>query len=519
MLRKIFNLLLVGFLSSGLVFGFSFLFLKGEPAVSHLPVEDLVAINALADQVSEILEKRESLKNSAIQALIDQETSGQFHLLYRDWKVKLHKSGEVRPKSNNRFFNWIDDTEFSVSVPVGKNEVKGILVVTRTLTVTQPPSYIMPIRVLFSLAAGGLVVAVLLWLKARSLVKPIDRLCQQFTKYRREQETEDIHLPDAKPHQRPLERRVTILEDLWSRFQFMQGQLSHKVDELEQSKRELEQSNNLLAASKQELEKTIHDLEMAKEQERRLIELGHALAEFGHDIGNANGAIMSFVELILKSLDKESISTTDVVKSLMFIRRIQVAANTISGLTTDLLEFAKGKTELGLRHIPLEALISQLDVNLGFIDELPVEYDLPAVEKLVLRMDDGKIMRVLVNLVKNAWDKLEHEDEGEIHIVFKLEEASGLSIAVQDNGSPIPASIYPKLFQAFQTAGKDEGTGLGLAICKKIIEAHGGTITAENLPNNTGVRFAFSLPNCVVEMQPTDTTSNPVISAELPHTP
>jgi K+-sensing histidine kinase KdpD len=59
--------------------------------------------------------------------------------------------------------------------------------------------------------------------------------------------------------------------------------------------------------------------------------------------------------------------------------------------------------------------------------------------------------------------------------------------AVQDQGPGIPDGERDKLFKDFSrlsaqpTAG-EKSTGLGLAICRKIVEAHGGTITAENLP-------------------------------------
>ena len=61
------------------------------------------------------------------------------------------------------------------------------------------------------------------------------------------------------------------------KFQNVQVELTENVEALEQSK--------------QQLENTIEDLRKAKQQEQRLIELGYAVAEFGHDIGNANGSL------------------------------------------------------------------------------------------------------------------------------------------------------------------------------------------------------------------------------------
>jgi two-component system sensor histidine kinase KdpD len=71
-------------------------------------------------------------------------------------------------------------------------------------------------------------------------------------------------------------------------------------------------------------------------------------------------------------------------------------------------------------------------------------------------------------------------------------------ISVSDTGCGIDDRIKEKLFEKFVTLEKDvtdgkRGMGLGLAICRAIVEAHGGTIRAEdNIPK--GSRFVFTLP-------------------------
>jgi two-component system, LuxR family, sensor kinase FixL len=63
---------------------------------------------------------------------------------------------------------------------------------------------------------------------------------------------------------------------------------------------------------------------------------------------------------------------------------------------------------------------------------------------------------------------------------------------VRDHGGGIPAEARDRLFGRFFTT-KSEGLGMGLAIARSIIEAHGGTIDAENVVDG-GARFYFSLP-------------------------
>ena len=67
-----------------------------------------------------------------------------------------------------------------------------------------------------------------------------------------------------------------------------------------------------------------------------------------------------------------------------------------------------------------------------------------------------------------------------------------IGVAVRDHGSGISEATRERLFERFFTT-KDEGLGMGLAIVRSIVEAHGGTIGAENAQGG-GARFHFRLP-------------------------
>lgn len=69
---------------------------------------------------------------------------------------------------------------------------------------------------------------------------------------------------------------------------------------------------------------------------------------------------------------------------------------------------------------------------------------------------------------------------------------SKIVVTIEDSGPGVAPSILPRLFDPYFSA-KSGGTGLGLAIAKKIIEEHGGTITAENRMEG-GFRVTFDLP-------------------------
>ena len=104
----------------------------------------------------------------------------------------------------------------------------------------------------------------------------------------------------------------------------------------------------------------------------------------------------------------------------------------------------------------------------------------------VLLLDAAKMRQVIDNLLSNA---VKYSPPGSaITTTIQSDAARGTyGFAVQDRGPGIPDSERDKLFQDFgrlstQPTGGEKSTGLGLAICRKIVEAHGGTITAENLP-------------------------------------
>jgi two-component system sensor histidine kinase FlrB len=73
-------------------------------------------------------------------------------------------------------------------------------------------------------------------------------------------------------------------------------------------------------------------------------------------------------------------------------------------------------------------------------------------------------------------------------------------VVVEDTGPGVPEKILPRLFDPYFSA-KSGGTGLGLAIAKKIVEEHGGTISAENLRGG-GFRVRFDLPQATARVAP-----------------
>jgi two-component system sensor kinase FixL len=121
--------------------------------------------------------------------------------------------------------------------------------------------------------------------------------------------------------------------------------------------------------------------------------------------------------------------------------------------------------------------------------ELSLTKDLPAIEG-----DPTQMQQVLINLVRNAFDANRNAlpSRRVVDIATDYNGDGTICVAVRDYGTGISSATRERLFEQFFTT-KDDGLGMGLAIVRSIIEAHGGTVAAENAEGG-GARFHFRLP-------------------------
>lgn len=121
--------------------------------------------------------------------------------------------------------------------------------------------------------------------------------------------------------------------------------------------------------------------------------------------------------------------------------------------------------------------------------KLSLTQDLPTVEG-----DPTQIQQVLINLVRNAFDANRNAPPSRrvVDIATNYNGDGAIGVAVRDYGSGISETTRERLFEQFFTT-KHDGLGMGLAIVRSIIEAHGGSVAAENADGG-GARFHFRLP-------------------------
>lgn len=232
-----------------------------------------------------------------------------------------------------------------------------------------------------------------------------------------------------------------------------------------------------------------------------------------HELRTPSQAISGYAELALLDYDIK-----DKDKNIRYLETISRNAERLSRLTVNILSVARIESntlKLNKEFFNIEELIitsiEDFNIKLSKLQHKDIEVifkknlkksvpikqnhstsssrDRQYMDSLV-EADSEKIEQVLVNLLDNAIKF----SKGKIFIKI-TEDKLQFVVEVKDSGPGIDQEILPNLFSKF-VSKSDIGTGLGLFICKNIIEAHGGSIWAQNNNNinEKGATFSFSLP-------------------------
>jgi signal transduction histidine kinase len=184
------------------------------------------------------------------------------------------------------------------------------------------------------------------------------------------------------------------------------------------------------------------------------------------------------------------------------IKTIHGASQSMLDMVNELLDLAtieSGELKLSRQPHNLVELIAR-SVALTNMEahkkKTHITFDAPP-SPVILRLDQAKMRQVIDNLLSNA---VKYSPPGSaIDVLVQFDPERGTSsFSVRDEGPGIPENERDKLFKDFgrlsvQPTGGEKSTGLGLAICRKIVEAHHGSIVAENLPTR-GCEFRVTLP-------------------------
>ncbi len=250
----------------------------------------------------------------------------------------------------------------------------------------------------------------------------------------------------------------------------------------------------------------VHDITEAKKSEDLRVEKERVeyanraksefLATMSHELRTPLNSIIGFSELLKEGMYGELNE-----KQAHYINNVITSSKFLLDLINDILDLSKveaGKIELAKERISVQVTIGE---TLILIKEKASKLNILLKQEIdpqidFIEADKQRFKQILFNLLSNAV-KFSKKEGGTVTITAK-KEGDMAKISVSDTGIGIKEEDMGKLFRDFsqvspETSKEYGGTGLGLVITKKLVELHGGSITAES-KYGEGSTFAFTIP-------------------------
>ncbi len=245
------------------------------------------------------------------------------------------------------------------------------------------------------------------------------------------------------------------------------------------------QGEGEVAALAQAFNSMAADLEHAEQLRRNMV------ADVAHELRTPLSNIQGYLEAIRDRVIKPDAAT---------IRSLNEEAALLSRLVNELQELSlaeAGELKLVYQEEDIAKLVKQAvtpwQPQLA-AKEISLSLDLPDNLSPV-NIDWQRVNQVLHNLLENA---VAYTHKGGTINVAAITQSDWVEVSVSDTGEGIPAEDLPHIFERFYRVDKSRarvtgGSGLGLTIAKRLVEAHGGTITVQSKLGK-GSRFSFTLP-------------------------
>ncbi|MBV1886109.1 MAG: HAMP domain-containing histidine kinase [Parvibaculaceae bacterium] len=221
-------------------------------------------------------------------------------------------------------------------------------------------------------------------------------------------------------------------------------------------------------------------------QKSRLASLGAAVSKINHDLRN----ILANVQLISDRLGSVADPTVQKLAPRLF-----ASLDRAIGLCTRTLQFGSAEEQAPLRErFPLVNLIAELQDALGLPERDDIVWETNITPDLIVDADSDQLLRVLMNLTRNALQALDARGQGGT-LSLNAERSEGICImTMTDTGPGLPLAAQKHLFEAFNGSTKSDGSGLGLAIASELITAHGGDLALTHTGPD-GTVFTIHLPD------------------------
>ncbi len=248
-------------------------------------------------------------------------------------------------------------------------------------------------------------------------------------------------------------------------IQNLDRQLQHVVQRVEEATERLQR----------------HQREMLRAEQ--LAAVGQLAASVAHEVRNPLTAVKMLVEVGLRPKTPKSLTAED-------LRVIHGELARVERIVQNLLDFARlpvpQKAPCNLRAVVTQSV----ELVQARARQQRVEIRVHSDDPVTGEVDRDQFRTVLVNLLLNALDAM--PGGGLLDISLEATPETGVRLTVSDTGPGISDEISGRLFTPFAST-KATGTGLGLNISQRIIEEHGGRLSADNRPGG-GACFTITLP-------------------------
>jgi signal transduction histidine kinase len=224
------------------------------------------------------------------------------------------------------------------------------------------------------------------------------------------------------------------------------------------------------------------DLVSRNRDAERLATIGQFAANIGHELRNPLGVLESSLFLVRQHLGEQA-RAPHVAKHL---ERMNTEVRRATQTITQVLELARNQPPRR-RPTELRPLVESAAEASLLPAAVMLESSVPA--GLTAEVDPDQLLQVITNLLSNASQAL--GGRGHVWVEGEPMDGGGVRLRVRDDGPGVAPHNRSHIFEALFTT-KAKGNGLGLAFCRRIMEAHGGTIDLEDTP--TGACFQMTIP-------------------------
>jgi signal transduction histidine kinase len=235
---------------------------------------------------------------------------------------------------------------------------------------------------------------------------------------------------------------------------------------------DLTQSFNIMVANLKKANMEIEELHN-REMERagHLASMGELAAGLAHEIKNPIAGIKGALEVINQRTDP-----TTPEKEIF--TEILHQTDRIYNIVQDLLSYARPREVVLKPANPTECIQRAINLAQSQTQDKDITFHFEkSKDEIQILCDENKIQEVILNLLINSIAAI--DEKGEISVELRQQNNRWLEIAIKDDGKGMKSEHLTQVFNPFFTTRR-RGTGLGLSICKKIIEAHKGSIDVQS---------------------------------------